>query len=86
MDTKTILTFAVMLAAMVLLTYIHEFLHALFYPEKAMKTIWKSSKQGAYLYAAQSAPWYTSVFVYGIVLLILLGMAVIAKLLIRKNL
>lgn len=36
------------------------------------------------LYAAQSAPWYTSIFAYGIVLVILLGMAVIAKLLIRK--
>ena len=37
------------------------------------------------LYAVQSTPWYTSIFVYGIVLLFLLGMAVIAKLLIRKN-
>lgn len=37
------------------------------------------------LYAAQSAPWYTSIFVYGIVLLILLGIAFIAKLLIRKS-
>lgn len=37
------------------------------------------------LYAAQSAPWYTSIFVYGIAMLIFLGLAVIAKLLIRKN-
>ena len=48
MDAKTILTFAVLLTSLVLLTYIHKFLHALFYPKKAMKTIWKSSKQGAY--------------------------------------
>ncbi len=37
------------------------------------------------LYAMQSAPWYTSVFVYGIVMLIFVGVAVIAKLIIRKS-
>lgn len=37
------------------------------------------------LYAMQSAPWYTSIFVYGIVMLILLAVVVIAKLIIRKK-
>lgn len=48
MDVRTILTFAVMLAAMFPLTYIHELLHVLFYSKEAIKTIWKSPKQGAY--------------------------------------
>ena len=37
------------------------------------------------LYAIQSAPWYTSIFVYGIVMLIFVTVAVIAKLIIRKK-
>ena len=37
------------------------------------------------LYAMQSAPWYTSILIYGIVMLIFLAVAVIAKLIIRKN-
>ena len=37
------------------------------------------------LYAMQSAPWYTSIFVYGIVMLIFVTVAVIAKLIIRKK-
>ena len=37
------------------------------------------------LYAMQSAPWYTSIFVYGIVMLIFVMVAVIAKLIIRKK-
>lgn len=37
------------------------------------------------LYAMQSAPWYTSIFVNGIVTLILLAVVVIAKLIIRKK-
>lgn len=48
MDVRTILTFAVMLAAMFPLTYIHELLHVLFYSKEVIKTIWKSPKQGAY--------------------------------------
>lgn len=30
------------------LTYLHEFIHALFYPVEAEKTVWKDAKQGAY--------------------------------------
>ena len=37
------------------------------------------------LYTMQSAPWYTSIFVYGIVMLIFVTVAVIAKLIIRKK-
>lgn len=37
------------------------------------------------LYAMQSAPWYTSIFVYGIVMLIFVAVAVIAKLIVRKR-
>ena len=37
------------------------------------------------LYAMQSAPWYTSIFVYGIVMLIFVTLAVIVKLIIRKK-
>ena len=37
------------------------------------------------LYAMQSAPWYTSIFVNGIVTLILLAVVVITKLIIRKK-
>ena len=37
------------------------------------------------LYAMQSAPWYTSIFAYGIVMLIFVTVAVIAKLIIRKK-
>ncbi len=37
------------------------------------------------LYAMQSAPWYTSIFVNGIVTLILLAAVVIAKLIIRRK-
>lgn len=37
------------------------------------------------LYAMQSAPWYTSIFVYGVVMLILLVVLAIAKLIIRKK-
>lgn len=31
-----------------ILTYLHEFIHAIFYPEEAEKTIWKDKKHGAY--------------------------------------
>ena len=37
------------------------------------------------LYTMQSAPWYTSIFVYGIVMLIFVTVAIIAKLIIRKK-
>lgn len=38
------------------------------------------------LYAVQSAPWYTGVFVYGIVMVILLSAAIMIKLIIWRKL
>ena len=38
------------------------------------------------LYAMQSAPWYTGVFVYGIVMMILLSAAIKIKLIILRKL
>lgn len=38
------------------------------------------------LYAVQSAPWYTGVFVYGIVMMILLSAAIMVKLIIWRKL
>ena len=37
------------------------------------------------LYAMQSAPWYTSIFIYAIGMLIFLAVAVIAKIIIRNK-
>lgn len=37
------------------------------------------------LYAMQSAPWYTSIVVYGIATLVVLAAAVIVKLVLRKK-
>ena len=45
---KTGVFFVVMLAVLFLLTYVHELIHALFYPKDAVKTIWKAPMQGAY--------------------------------------
>lgn len=36
------------------------------------------------LYAAQSAPWYTSIFVYGVFTLAVVLVAVIAKIIVKK--
>ena len=30
------------------LIYLHEFIHAIFYPREAEKTVWKNEKHGAY--------------------------------------
>ena len=38
------------------------------------------------LYVAQSAPWYTSILVYGIATAVVLVIAIIIKLIIRKKL
>mgnify|MGYP000888368391 CR=1 FL=1 len=37
------------------------------------------------LYAIQSAPWYTSIMVYGIVTAVILGIAIVIKLIIRQK-
>ena len=37
------------------------------------------------LYAMQSAPWYTSILLYGVMTIIVVAIAVIIKLIIRKK-
>ncbi len=47
-NAETVVVFICALIALQCLTYIHEFLHALFYPRSAEKSIWSYKKQGAY--------------------------------------
>lgn len=47
-DLKTILIIISIYIASKILLYIHEIIHALFYPRKAEKTIWNASQLGAY--------------------------------------
>ena len=54
-------------------------------PRKPGSYVFGDYKKHPDLYAMQLAPWYTSIFVYGIVMLIFVTVAVIAKLLIRKK-
>ena len=48
MNIETIISFFIVIISVWLLTLVHEHIHALFYPIKAKKTIWKSKKDGAY--------------------------------------
>ena len=48
MDLHLILSFVLAVLAIHFLTYVHEFIHALFYPREALKTIWKAKEEGAY--------------------------------------
>ena len=48
MDLHLILSFVLALLAIRFLTYVHEFIHALFYPREALKTIWRAKEEGAY--------------------------------------
>ena len=48
MDLHLILSFVLAVLAVHFLTYVHEFIHALFYPRNALKTIWRSDEEGAY--------------------------------------
>ena len=48
MDLHLILSFVLAVLAIHFLTYVHEFIHALFYPREALKTIWRSDEEGAY--------------------------------------
>ena len=41
------------------LIYLHEFIHAIFYPKEVEKTIWKDLKQEAYA-IHHSGKWYTN--------------------------
>lgn len=48
--------------------------------------VFRDFKSHPHLYAIQSAPWYTSIIFYGIVTVIVLTVAIITKLIIRKKL
>ena len=48
MDIHFIISFLIVIVSVYLLTIVHEIIHALFYPIKSNKEIWKSKEQGAY--------------------------------------
>ncbi|MBR4163060.1 MAG: DUF3267 domain-containing protein [Solobacterium sp.] len=48
MGLDVIVSFVLMIVSVYLLTFVHEIIHALFYPADAIKEIWKSKEQGAY--------------------------------------
>ena len=48
MGPDVILAFVLVILAVYLLTFVHEIIHALFYPAGAEKEIWRSKEQGAY--------------------------------------
>jgi len=47
-NLSLVITFAVMLVLSYLLIYVHEFIHALFYPVGAVKEIWRYPAENAY--------------------------------------
>ncbi len=48
MNLDVIVSFFIVILAVYILTIIHEIIHALFYPLKCRKEIWKSNSDGAY--------------------------------------
>ncbi len=48
MNIEAIISFFIVIVSVQILTIIHEIIHALFYPLKSTKEIWKSKKDGAY--------------------------------------
>ena len=48
MGFDVIVSFVLIIVSVYLLTFVHEIIHALFYPADAVKEIWKSKEQGAY--------------------------------------
>ena len=48
MGLDVIVSFVLTIVSVYLLTFVHEIIHALFYPADAIKEIWKSKEQGAY--------------------------------------
>lgn len=47
-DGGFIIAIAITILLREVLIYIHEFIHAIFYPKEAEKTVWRELKQGAY--------------------------------------
>lgn len=48
MNLEVIISFFIVIISVYLLTFVHEIIHALFYPKNVEKEIWKSKKDGAY--------------------------------------
>ncbi len=48
MGLDVVVSFVLIIVLVYLLTFVHEIIHALFYPTEAVKEIWKSKEQGAY--------------------------------------
>ncbi len=48
MGPDVAVSFVLIIVLVYLLTFVHEIIHALFYPADAVKEIWKSKEQGAY--------------------------------------
>lgn len=48
MGLDVIVSFFIVIVSVSLLTFVHEIIHALFYPVRSEKGIWKSKEQGAY--------------------------------------
>lgn len=48
MNLDIVISFFIVIISVYLLTFVHEIIHALFYPKNVEKQIWKSKKDGAY--------------------------------------
>lgn len=55
MNTEVIVSFFIVIISVYLLTFVHEVIHALFYPLKSQKEIWKAKKDGAYFVYCEDA-------------------------------
>jgi len=54
-NLSLVITFVVMLLLSYLLIYVHEFIHALFYPTSAVKEIWRYPSEDAYFVYCDAA-------------------------------
>ena len=48
MNLDIVISFFIVIISIYLLTFVHEIIHALFYPKNVEKQIWKDKKDGAY--------------------------------------
>ena len=55
MGFDVIISFLIVIVSVSLLTLVHEIIHALFYPFRSEKEIWKSKEQGAYFVYCEDA-------------------------------
>ena len=55
MNLEVIISFFIVIILIYLLTFVHEIIHALFYPKNVEKQIWKDKKDGAYFVYCEEA-------------------------------